>query len=79
MHINNGGIVDSSGDDSFYIDFPGWLLSRGTYFLINYFTFEYEFVFDYILSNHISKSEYLYECVSYEFTEVLKIMFKNKM
>ena len=69
MHKNNGGIVNSSGDDAFYMDFSGWLLSRGTYFLINYFTFEYEFVFDYILDNHIPESEYLYECVSYEFTD----------
>lgn len=68
MHVENGGIVDS-GDDGFYMDFASWLASRGTEFLVDYFTREYKYVLKYIKDNDIDRREYLYEGISYEFLD----------
>ena len=71
MHEMHGGII-ARGDDSFYIDFADWLTSRGTEFLIGYFRYGKEFVFNYIEDYDIPGSEFLFEGITYVFSEYIE-------
>ena len=66
LHLSNGGIVNG-GDDTFCMDFGGWVIAQGKELYDNFMKNGSTVIIEYINKNHVSEDDYTYECMSYVF------------
>lgn len=69
LHLSNGGFLEG-GDDTFYIDFPNWLVAQGEELYNNFREHGISAIFSYIITNNIKEKDYTYENMFYAFPDI---------
>jgi hypothetical protein len=70
LHMQEGGIVEG-GDDTFFVDFPNWIVAQGEKLFNNFKNTNHYAIINYIKKHKITDKDYTYECFVYAFSEIL--------